>query len=100
MAEKSRKNGGSTASTVAVHGAARLPAVDIDSYNLELKDDDGFVGDRASKKAFYAIVDKWRKPLRKLDSDPFGETLSSDISKKELDAALAGDDPDAVGLVQ
>jgi predicted NBD/HSP70 family sugar kinase len=89
-----------TVPAVGAHGAATLPEVEVDSYNIELKDDDGFVGDRASKKAFHAIVDKWRKPLRKLGSDPFGEIESSDISKKKLDAALTGDDPDAAGLVQ
>ncbi len=50
---------------VAAHGAARLPAVDVDSYNVELKDDEGFIGDRASKGAFRAIIENWRKPLRK-----------------------------------
>jgi len=100
MAERAKSNGASTAPAVAAHGAARLPAVEIDSYNIELKDDDEFVGDRAGKKAFYAIVDKWRKPLRKLGSDPFGDTPTSEISKKKLDAALTGDDPDAAGLVQ
>ena len=88
------------APTLAGHGASRLPAVDVDSYNVEIKDNGGFIGDRASKGAFYAIFDKLRKPLRKLDSDPFGETPSSDISKKKLDAALAGDDSDAAGLMQ
>jgi hypothetical protein len=34
------------------HGATHLPAVDVLSYNVELKDDQGFVGDRASKGAF------------------------------------------------
>ncbi len=34
---------------IAHHGAARLPSVDIDSFNIELKDDEGFLGDRASK---------------------------------------------------
>jgi predicted NBD/HSP70 family sugar kinase len=88
-----------TVPALGAHGAAKLPAVEVDSYNIELKDDDGFVGDRASKKAFHAILDKWRKPLRKQGSDPFGETASSDISRKKLDAALAGGDPDAAGLV-
>ena len=27
---------------VAPHGSHRLPAVDVDSYNVELKDDEGF----------------------------------------------------------
>jgi hypothetical protein len=35
--------------TVAAHGATRLPSVDLDSYNVELKDDESFLGDRASK---------------------------------------------------
>ena len=35
--------------TVATHGASRLPLVNVDSYNVELKDDEGFIGDRASK---------------------------------------------------
>jgi hypothetical protein len=85
---------------LGVHGASRLPAVEIDSYNLELKDEDGFLGDRASKKALHAILDKWRKPLRKLGDDPFGDTPSSEVSKKKLDAALAADDAEAAGLVQ
>src|SRR5262245_39748972 len=48
------------------HGADVLPSVRVDSYNLEVEDDEGFVGDRANKDAFWAIFDKWRKPLREL----------------------------------
>ena len=29
-----------------------LPAVDVDSYNVELKDNEGFIGDRASRARF------------------------------------------------
>ena len=29
---------------------ADLPSVDVDSYNVELEDDEGFIGDRASKE--------------------------------------------------
>jgi len=88
------------APALAGHGATRLPAVEVDSYNIELKDEGRFVGDRASKKAFHAILDNLRKALRKLDSDPFGDVPSSEISKKKLDAALSSDDPDAAGVVQ
>ena len=35
------------------HGARRLPSVEVDSYNLEIKDEDGFVGDKASRGAFH-----------------------------------------------
>jgi len=88
-----------TLPTIAEHGAQRLPSVDVDSYNLELKDEDGFLGDRASKGAFREIVEKWRKPLRKLGDDPFGDEPSADISKKTLDEALAKGDPEAAGIV-
>jgi hypothetical protein len=82
------------------HGAPRLPAVDVDSYNVEIKDNGGFIGDRASKRAFQSILDELRKPLKKLDSDPFGDTPTQDVSKKRLDTAFSGEDPDATGLVQ
>jgi len=84
---------------VGVHGALRLPAVDIDSYNLELKDDAGFIGDRVSKKAFYALIDKWRKPLRKSGADPFGKRESEKLGKKQLDTLLAESDPLGAGFV-
>ncbi len=87
------------ASLVGIHGASRLPRVEIDGYNLELKDDNGFLGDRASKKALYALLDKWRKPLAKEGKDPFGDRPSRDISKKELDAALAKGESTEGGLV-
>lgn len=81
------------------HGSARLPGVEVDSYNLEIQDDEGFIGDRASKGAFLAILDKWREPLGKLGADPLGETPSEDVSKKTLDALLAEGDPEEAGLV-
>jgi hypothetical protein len=63
-------------SLVGAHGASRLPRVVVDGYNLELKDENGFLGDRASKKALYALLDKWRKPLAKDGKDPFGDRPS------------------------
>jgi predicted NBD/HSP70 family sugar kinase len=89
-----------TLPTVATHGAARLPSVDVDSYNVELKDDEGLLGDRANKSAFIAILERWRKPLRKAGDDPFGDKASEDISRKELDALLAEGDLEAAGVVQ
>ncbi|MDU1696002.1 MAG: ROK family protein, partial [Bradyrhizobium sp.] len=59
-----------TTTGIARHGAARLPSVEIDSFNIEIKDEDGFLGDRASKGAFRKILERWRKPLRKSGKDP------------------------------
>jgi hypothetical protein len=88
-----------TTTGIAAHGASRLRWVEIDSFNLELKDEEGFLGDRASKGAFRENLEKWRKPLRKSGEDPFGKEPSEDISKKDLDAILAGDDAEASAVV-
>jgi len=92
-------DGNITTSGIGKHGAARLPSVDIDSYNIELKDDDGFLGDRASKGAFQQILDDWRKPLKKNGDDPLGKKATDDLSKTTLDEALRGDDVTAAALV-
>src|SRR5437588_6600345 len=88
-----------TTTGIGRHGAMRLPSVDVDSFNIELKDDEGFLGDRASKGAFRKILEQWRKPLRKSGEDPFGNEPSDKISKKALDAILVGDDVEASAVV-
>ncbi len=84
---------------IGKHGATRLPSVDVDSYNIELKDENGFLGDRASKGAFHEILDELRKPLRKQGEDPLGDKSSEDMSKKELDQILVGDDIQAAAVL-
>lgn len=82
------------------HGGTRLPSVDVDSFNIELKDDDGgFLGDRASKGAFRKILDDLRKPLKKNGEDPLGDKSAKVISKSALDEALSGEDIVAAALV-
>ena len=82
------------------HGAVLLPAVEVDNYNLELKDDEGFLGDRASRQAFHAILENWRKPLRKIGEDPFGEKDSDDLSRTKLDVVLKEGDAEAAAVIQ
>jgi predicted NBD/HSP70 family sugar kinase len=84
---------------IARHGAKRLPSVDVDSFNVELKDDDGFLGDRACKGAFRKILDDLRKPFKKNGEDPLGDKAAEKLSKSELDEALSGDDIAAAALV-
>ena len=89
------------ATIIGPHGAKMLPAVEVDSYNLELKDDEGFLGDRASRRAFHTILENWRKPLRKLGTDPFEDTPSEELSRSKLDELLKeGKNPAAVAVVQ
>ncbi|MFL6827294.1 MAG: ROK family protein [Bradyrhizobium sp.] len=84
---------------IARHGATRLPSVEVDSFNLELKDDDGFLGDRASKGAFRQILETLRKPLKKAGEDPLGRKSAEAIGKSALDEKLVGDDIHAAALV-
>src|SRR6201986_1694363 len=84
---------------IAHHGAGRLPSVEVDSFNIELKDDDGFLGDRASKGAFRKILEGPRKPLKKNGDDPLGKKSSAAIAKSELDEVLLGADVEAAALV-
>jgi hypothetical protein len=93
------RNGDST-KVIAAHGAADLPAVHVDSYNAELRDADGFIGDRASNRAFRALLEDWRDRLRQFGGDPLGEEPSTEVSKKTLDKILASDDMEAIGVIQ
>src|SRR3569623_1233846 len=88
-----------TTAGIGSHVSTRLPSVDVDSYNIELKDDEGFLGDRASKCAFQKILDGLRKPLKKYGDDPLGKTPSEEIGKGSLDEALVGADIAAAALV-
>jgi hypothetical protein len=84
---------------VAAHGAAELPSVTVDSYNAELRESGGFVGDRASNGAFYALLDDWRDRLSQYGDDPFGDAAASELSKKALDKILASGDAEAAGVI-
>jgi ROK family protein len=88
-----------TTTGIARHGGPRLPSVEVDSFNVELKDDEGFLGDRASKGAFREILDALRKPLKKNGDDPLGKKSTGEIPKSDLDAVLVGDDAAAAALV-
>jgi hypothetical protein len=89
-----------TASPIGPHGAAELPLVTVESYNLEMKDDDGFIGDRASRGAFFDLLEQMRSKLRKVGEDPLGDKPTEEIGKKQLDRLLVRGEPEAIGLVQ
>jgi hypothetical protein len=82
------------------HGSDQLSRVIVDAYNADMRSAEGFVGDRASKRAFQAIFEDWRERLRKAGDDPFGDTPTEEISKKQLDKVLTEGDPEAAGIVQ
>ncbi len=91
--------GNASIAGIGKHGVLRLPSVDVDSYNIELKDEEGFLGDRACRGAFRKILDDLRKPLKINGDDPLGKTPSAEIGKGSLDQTLVGDDIEAAALV-
>lgn len=73
-------------SEFAANGTMLLPQVKIESYSLELRDEEGFVGDQASQTAFRELLERWRQRLRaRRGKDPLGKTPSKAITKSELD---------------
>ena len=81
------------------HAALGLPSVVVDSYNVELRDDDGFVGDRASNRAFRELLEDWRERMREVGDDPLGEVESRSVPKKKLDRLLVDGEIEAAGVV-
>jgi len=75
-------------STPVVHGTARLSTVEIGSYDVEDRDNDGFVGRSRQRRAFGAAHS---------GEDPFGDAPISTISKQRFDAALTDGESKAVG---
>lgn len=82
------------------HGSELLPSVMVDAYNAELRSANGFLGDRASKGAFRAILDDWRERVSKMGEDPIGEHSSDEIGKKQMEKILLEGDPEAAGIIQ
>ena len=85
---------------VARHGAHRLPSVEVDSYNVELKDNEGFIGDRASRGAFSHFGrSNSQISSQKGGEDPLGDEDTEELSKADLDNLLLKGEPAAAGVV-
>lgn len=85
--------------SLLAHGAEQLSLVTVETYNAELRTSDGFIGDRASKRAFQTILDEWRERMRKAGEDPLGDAPSDELSKKQLDKLLVDGDAEAAGVI-
>jgi predicted NBD/HSP70 family sugar kinase len=82
------------------HGAVELTSVRVDSYNVELRDSGGFLGDRASRGAFQSILETWRERVADGDDDPLGGDPGDEVGKKKLEKVLVAGDIEAAGVVQ
>lgn len=83
------------------HGATLFRGLRLDAYSLDLPEADGQVGDRASHRAFDAILAEWRRKVRRGGGgDPFGRPTVEPLDRDTLDDALAAGTPEAAGVVQ
>jgi len=73
--------------------------VTIDNYNAELRDHEGFIGDRASNRAFRSLLDNVRERLAAHGDDPLGEKSSKEMSKSEMDRMLKDGTPGQAGVI-
>ncbi len=81
------------------HGGKLLPAVIVDAYNAELRDGEGFTGDRASRRAFRSLLDDVRESVAGSGPDPLGETPTEELRAETLDKLLAEGTPEEAAVV-
>ena len=81
-----------------VHGADELPSVVVTSYNLEIRDGEGFVGDRASRGAFMEHLAELRRHLADAGEDPLAG-IGKEPSKSELDALIESGEAREAALI-
>jgi hypothetical protein len=86
--------------TAPAHAPAMFRGLRLDAYSLDLPEGDGQVGDRASHRAFDAILAEWRRKVRRgRGSDPFGQEPTAPVPRDTLDDALTSGSPEAAGVV-
>ena len=80
------------------HGTRELRGIHVDDYNVELRDNGAFVGDRANKKSFQTILERWRQGLG--NADPLNVPTNKLYSdKQQLENILMRGDPMGAGVL-
>jgi hypothetical protein len=80
-------------------GASKLPLVDVMAHSSELRHGGGFLGDRASRGAFRALLEDWRCRIRDIvEHDPLADT-GGRLSKKRLDRIFTTGSSLAAGVL-
>lgn len=82
------------------NGASALPTVCVTGYNLALRAGEGYLGDRANKRAFSEYLDQWRAVAQRHGEDPFGIEDSFALGRKALTRAYDGRDARTAAIVQ
>ncbi len=86
--------------TANQHGLMELPEVSIESYNLEIREGRRFVGDKASGRAFRALLDKVQAQAGDLaEESDIGDEKLAEMKKKEWDRLLTNGDANAAAII-
>src|SRR5262249_50027270 len=80
-------------------GARELPEALGGRYNAQIRGEEGFVGDRASSRAFGSILADWRARMRQVCDDPLRDEPLGKDQRDTLDKLLVEGDVEAAGLV-
>ena len=87
-------------SITVVHGGADLPSVTVDAYNAELRDDEGFIGDRASKRAFRVAAGRRARALAAArPRSARRPQLGRSCRRAEIDRLLKDGAPELAGVI-
>jgi hypothetical protein len=81
------------------HGARELRSARADDYNVELREDGAFLGDHANKKAFQAMLDRWRRGIAHIDPLRGIPTEELYKEKQKLEKILLRGDPLVAGAL-
>ncbi|MBY0610993.1 MAG: ROK family protein [Beijerinckiaceae bacterium] len=81
------------------HGASKLPLLSVDSYNLDVKEGKEIVNTRIKKSIFTEKFDALRQRLEEAGGDPIGNAPTSELSKKQMQAILEGEDREAAAVL-
>ena len=85
MAKKTAKKTDDTPTPLLAHGGKVLSLVSVDAYNAEMRSPEGFLGDRASRRAFQAILDDWRDRVSRARDDPLEHRPALQRQVRSLD---------------
>lgn len=78
---------------IAAHGASRLPWVEIDSFNLELKDEDEFLGTVPARAPSGKLSKNGESRCANLAKIPSGRSFPKILAKRSSTPSLAATIP-------
>jgi hypothetical protein len=81
-----------------VHGSRQLPSVIVDGYSADIKDRNGYFGDKASNGTFQQLLQNIRREMKETGGDPI-EVPAKELSKKIIDRLLLDGDFDEAGVI-